>query len=130
MLKAADCTRRGTILVVEDRDDVRGGLSELLELNGFCVADARDGEEALRRLMAEPDAYSLILLDLALPGDVNGTDLRRRQLDNAALASIPTIVITACDVAPEDRKPLRPAAWLDKPYRLPDLLHLVRRYVE
>jgi hypothetical protein len=34
--------RRGAILLVEDRDDVRQGLAQLLELQGFLVADARE----------------------------------------------------------------------------------------
>jgi DNA-binding response OmpR family regulator len=129
MAEVAYATHRGTILVVEDRDDVRHGLSELLELNGFSVLDARDGEQALARLDADPGGYALILLDLVLPGRVSGTDLRRRQLADAVLSSIPTIVITACDMGPEERQPLHPAAWLDKPYRMRDLLALVNQYV-
>ena len=60
--------RRGAILVVEDRDDVRQGLAQLLELHGYLVADAGTGEEGNRQLNADPDAVALILLDLMLPG--------------------------------------------------------------
>lgn len=129
MAEVGNATRRGTILVVEDRADVRHGLTEFLELNGFRVNDASNGEEALARLEEDPARYALILLDLMLPGHVSGADLRRRQLADAALAGIPTIVVTSCDVRPEERQPLRPAAWLDKPYPLHDLLDLVNRYV-
>ena len=38
--------RRGPILVVEDRDDVREGLTQLLELHGFRVVDAPDAVQA------------------------------------------------------------------------------------
>src|SRR5687768_18503250 len=84
-------TKRGAILVVEDRDDVRQGLAQLLELHGFLVADARNGEEALEQLTSDPQAYALILLDLMLPGAVSGRDVRLRQMQDPALAALPTI---------------------------------------
>ena len=123
------CTRRGTILLVEDRDDVRLGLAQLLALHGYLVADAPDGERALQKLAADPDAFALIVLDLLLPGEISGTDLRERQLADARLRPIPTIVITATEVDPDERQPLRPDAWLEKPFRFDDLLGLIQQYV-
>ena len=120
--------RRGAILVVEDRDDVRQGLAQLLELHGFLVADASTGADALEQLTADPDGFALILLDLMLPGAISGRDLRMRQLTDPALA-IPTIIVTASDVNHAERVGLNPDAWLDKPFRFDDLLTLVRRYV-
>jgi CheY-like chemotaxis protein len=122
-------TRRGRILVVEDRDDVRLGLAQLLVLHGYLVADAPDGEQALQQLAAEPGAFALIVLDLLLPGSISGTDLRERQLADAMLCPIPTIVITASEPAWHERQPLRPDAWLDKPFRFDDLLGLIQQYV-
>ena len=55
----------GTILVVEDFDDVRGMLKILLESEKFRVLEAATGSEALEVIKDEhPDA---ILMDLALP---------------------------------------------------------------
>jgi CheY-like chemotaxis protein len=122
-------TRRGSILVVEDRDDVRQGLSQLLELHGFLVADARTGEQAIEQLTADPDGVALVLLDLVLPGAMSGLDVRARQLADPTLSAIPTIVLTASDTPQPERLPLRPDAWLDKPFRFDDLLTLVKRYV-
>ena len=121
--------RRGAILVVEDRDDVRQGLAQLLELHGFLVADAGSGAEGLRTLNADPDAVALILLDLMLPGDISGRDLREQQLAHPLLATIPTIVVTASDVDARERARLRPEALVEKPFRFDDLLALVKRYV-
>jgi CheY-like chemotaxis protein len=121
--------RRGAILVVEDRDDVRQGLSQLLELHGYLVADARSGEDGERQLAADPDAFALILLDLMLPGHVSGRDLRTHQLADPVLASIPTIVVTASELDSHERARLRPEALLEKPFRFDDLLGLVKRYV-
>jgi CheY-like chemotaxis protein len=83
----------------------------------------------LQKLAADPDAFALIVLDLLLPGEISGTALRERQLADARLRPIPTIVITATEVDPDERQPLRPNAWLEKPFRFDDLLGLVQQYV-
>jgi CheY-like chemotaxis protein len=129
MVQLACSTRRGIILLVEDRDDVRLGLAQLLALHGYLVADASDGEQALRKLAADPGSFALIVLDLLLPGAISGQDLRARQLADAALCPIPTIVITASEPGPHERQPLQPDGWLDKPFRFNDLLGLIRQYV-
>ena len=121
--------RRGAILVVEDRDDVRQGMAQLLELHGFLVADARTGEQAIEHLTSDPESVALVLLDLVLPGPLSGIDVRARQLADPALAAIPTIVLTASDTPQPERLPLSPDAWLDKPFEFDDLLTLVKRYV-
>lgn len=129
MVQLACSTRRGIILLVEDRDDVRLGLAQLLALHGYLVADAPDGEQALRQLAANPSAFALIVLDLLLPGSISGQDLRARQLADKALCPIPTIVITATEPQPHERQPLQPNGWLDKPFRFDDLLGLIQQYV-
>jgi CheY-like chemotaxis protein len=128
--------RRGAVLVVEDRDDVRNGMAQLLELHGFVVVDAADGEHALGHLHADPSGFALILLDLMLPGALNGAQLRERQLAHPTLRSIPTIVVSA-----EPRDVLAASStveglglsgvegWVSKPYRFDDLLAIVKRYV-
>ena len=121
--------RRGAILVVEDRDDVREGLGQLLELHGYLVEDAISGDQALQHLNSEPDGFALILLDLMLPGATSGRDVRRQQLADPALAAIPTIVVTGTDMDPRDRVGLHPEAWLEKPFRFDELLALIKRYV-
>ena len=74
--------RRGSILVIEDRDDVRQGLAQLLELHGYLVADARTGEQAIEQLTTDPEGVALVLLDLVLPGPVSGVEVRAKQLAN------------------------------------------------
>ena len=127
--KVSPVRRRGAILVIEDREDVRQGLAQLLELHGFLVADACDGEDAVRQLTSDPEGFALILLDLMLPGAVSGGDFRSRQLADPTLAAVPTIVVTASDLDQRERVLLRPDGWLDKPFRFDDLLELVKRYV-
>jgi len=121
--------RRGAILIVEDRDDVREGLQQLLELHGFLVFDAADGEQGWTHLQSDPDGIALLLLDLMLPGNMSGRDLRARQLSDSRLATIPTVVISACEPDLRGRAQLRPEAWLEKPFRFDALLSVVKKYV-
>jgi DNA-binding response OmpR family regulator len=121
--------RRGAILVVEDREDVRQGLAQLLEFHGFLVAEAGDGESALEQLAKSDAGVALMLLDLMLPGAVSGRDIRGRMLQTPAHADIPTIIVTASEVDAPGRAGLCPTAWLEKPFRFDELLQLVRRFV-
>jgi DNA-binding response OmpR family regulator len=121
--------RRGAILVVEDRADVRSGLAQLLEFHGFLVAEAPDGQSALAQLQRADDGIALILLDLVLPGKLSGRDIRGRMLAEPAQADIPTIIVTASEVDAPGRAGLCPTAWLEKPFRFDELLGLVKRYV-
>ena len=121
--------RRGAILLVEDRDDVRQGLSQLLELHGYTVRDAADGQQALDQLSTAPGTFALILLDLVLPGAVSGRELRARQLADARTALVPTVVVSACEPEVQAQAQLQPAAWLEKPVRFDKLLSVIQVYV-
>src|SRR4030095_2539616 len=82
----------GTILVVEDYDDVRQMLKVLLESEEFRVLEAASGAEALEVLKEEhPD---VILMDLALPGFDGLEAIRRiRAIDGFQNTAI--VVLTA-----------------------------------
>jgi len=129
MAQVMTIARRGEILLIEDRSEVREGLAQLLELHGFMVTEVADADHAMRELASQPNAFALVVLDLMLGDSMAGVDFRIRQLLEPHLAAVPTIVITATDVADGDRVPLRPDAWLEKPFRFDSLLELVRRYV-
>ena len=124
-----DGVRRGEILLVEDRTEVRQGLAQLLEMHGFLVTEAADATHAMRELEAQPRGFALVLLDLLLDGSMSGIDFRKQQLAHPELAKVPTIVITASDVPPNERARLRAVGWLEKPFRFDVLLEMVRRYV-
>src|SRR6266576_5265788 len=80
------------ILVVEDDDGTRDALVELLGNAGFATATATTGYEALVKLRAmHPD---LMLLDLLMP-HMNGWELLAALSDDAELARIPRVVMTA-----------------------------------
>jgi DNA-binding response OmpR family regulator len=121
--------RRGEILLIEDRREVRTGIAQLLELHGFMVTEAADADRGMRELAEKPNAIALVVLDLLLGESMSGIDFRHRQLIDPRLAAVPTVVITATDVAAADRALLHTEGWLEKPFRFETLLAIVRRYV-
>lgn len=66
-----------TVLIVDDEPDVRWALEMILRRNGFSVATAASGDDALRWLKEAGVACRLILLDAKL-GDIEGVELARR----------------------------------------------------
>jgi DNA-binding response OmpR family regulator len=121
--------RRGEVLLIEDRNDVREGLAQLLELHGYMVTDVPNADQGWRELLAHPHDFALIVLDLLLPGALNGVGFRACQLADPEVATVPMIIITASDVDPDERLRLRADGWLDKPFRFDRLQELVTRYV-
>ena len=79
------------ILVVEDDPEVRLGLQDYFELEGYDVDVAADGEEALEKLNTEA-SYDIVLLDIMLPKR-NGFDVLR--MARAVGADFPVLMVTA-----------------------------------
>src|SRR5690349_14554427 len=82
-----------TLLLVDDDEDIREALSDLLRFDGWHVVPADDGEVALRWLATNPRPHA-ILLDLKMPR-CDGYQFRRIQSADARWRDIPTIVLTA-----------------------------------
>lgn len=79
-----------TILVVEDQPRVMRLVSEILKAVGYQVVTAGDGKHALEMVSLEqPD---LVLLDVLLPGDLDGFQICRRLRE---FSSVPIIMLTA-----------------------------------
>jgi CheY-like chemotaxis protein len=120
----SDSNRSGTILLVEDDADIRESMIEMLELEGFRVLGAKDGQEALQILSRRGDT-SLVLLDLMMPG-MNGWEFLEARTRNSSLSPIPVIVVSA---AADDRVTERGAeAYLTKPVDIDHLLRLVEKH--
>ncbi len=58
---------RGTVLVVDDDETIRGFVNRVLVLAGYTVVSASDGEEALMKLRRDPVRFDAVLLDLTMP---------------------------------------------------------------
>lgn len=116
---------RPTVLVVDDDGPILDSLGEILAEEGYAVALARNGQEALAYLAANPSP-DCILLDVMMPV-MNGYDFRRVQLRDARLAAIPTVLLTAGHVDGRVAE-LRLSGWLRKPINLPLLLGSVQQH--
>jgi DNA-binding response OmpR family regulator len=111
------------ILLVDDDANLLVVLAEQLHDDGYEVATARDGQEALRRLEAGwPD---LILLDLMMPR-VDGLAVAR---EIKAAADLPIIVLSAIDTADSKAHLLDEVAedYVTKPYNYPELRARIQR---
>jgi phosphate regulon transcriptional regulator PhoB len=80
------------VLIVEDEPDIRDLLAFHLEREGFQVAKARTGGEALRQIRAAPP--DLVVLDLMLP-ELDGLEVCRRLRRDPATATLPVVMLTA-----------------------------------
>lgn len=113
----------GRILVVDDEADIRTLLAEVLEGEGYSVATAANGMEALQSLRSSSPPC-VILLDLMMPV-MDGYGFCAERERDPDLAALPVIVITAgSDVRRTD---LHARAILGKPLQLPRLMDEIRQ---
>lgn len=115
-----DC--RG-VLVVEDDRDIRESLKLVLEMEGFHVAAATNGREALE-MLERLDRPCVILLDLMMPV-MNGWEFLHQMQTDTVIATIPVVVVSAI-AEKAQAKPI--AAYVKKPVDLNVLIQLVERY--
>src|SRR5262245_2095256 len=83
--------RRDTILVVDDTPETLGFLTDTLDMAGFTVLIATDGESALR--LIEQITPDLVLMDAVMPG-LNGFETCRRMKRNKLMTPLPVIFMT------------------------------------
>lgn len=116
--------RDHAILIVEDDDDLRSLLGEVLELAGYAVEVAEDGAVALAVLRKAEPLPCLILLDLRMP-NLDGYGFRAEQLADPGLASIPVVLCSSEPDLSEHGRALGSVAELRKPFEVSAILSLV-----
>lgn len=114
------------ILLVEDDNDIREVLSQILSFEGYQIVTATNGLEAWNYLQENP-APCLILLDLMMPV-MTGNEFRVKQLADANLAKIPVIVISAGDDGKRTAEILSTQGYLKKPIDVDKLFGLVQEH--
>jgi CheY-like chemotaxis protein len=110
------------LLIVEDDDGARAALGDILDYEGYPVALCSNGREALDYLRSRP-LPALIILDLQMPV-MNGWQFCHERKKDAALASVPIVVITAF----QSPGTLDVDAVMHKPIDIERLLSTVRHY--
>lgn len=120
---------RARILIVEDEPNIVLSLEFLLGQQGYEVAVARDGEEALRQVSEEPPR--LVLLDVMLPG-IDGYEVCRRLRERPDLAGLKVVFLTARGREAERLRGLEQGAdhYVTKPFSTRELMALVASCLE
>lgn len=116
------------ILVVEDQEDNRRILRDLLTSVGYDVLEALTGPEGVA--MAETLRPDLILMDIQLPG-LDGYEVTRRIKANPTLRPIPIVAVTSFALSGDDIKAYEAGCdgYVTKPYSPRHLLAKVREYL-
>ncbi|ADO68111.1 response regulator [Stigmatella aurantiaca] len=117
-------TSRGSILIVEDDEDIRAAMAELLENEGFEISVASNGQEGLEVIEQMPRPC-LVLLDLMMPV-MSGEDFLRHLRKHPVFHSLPVIIVTA-----SGRQPLPGAQGiLKKPFEIGELFATVAAHCD
>jgi DNA-binding response OmpR family regulator len=121
------------ILVVDDDPMIRNLLLAMLESQGFKVVLAEDGQQGLDLLEAEPKPldYSLILLDVVMPG-INGLDVLTRLKLKPETQSIPVVMLTGEDKAEDILAGYNVGAdyYITKPFTRQQLMYGINMVLE
>lgn len=112
------------ILIIEDEDDIRENLAELLELNGYEVARAGNGKTGF--LYAVDTQPELIICDINMPG-LNGYEVLQNLRENPETFAIPFLFLTAKTEISDLRKGMELGAddYITKPYENTDVLKAI-----
>ena len=113
------------VLLVEDTEDNRSMMRRLLEMSGYQVLEAVNGEEAVRT--AEQSRPHIILMDLSLPL-IDGLAATRQIRQLATSRDVPIIAVSAHDTADFHSEALAAGcdAYITKPIDFPELEALIR----
>lgn len=117
------------ILVVDDNDDVRRLVTKVLAMSGYQLMEADSGMAALAAVEATtPD---LVLMDLRLPGELNGLQATSRLKADPRTSRIPVVALTA-SVTDRDRQQALDAGcsgFIPKPIHIDTLSGLVEKFI-
>jgi CheY-like chemotaxis protein len=112
----------GKVLVVEDDEEIREVIAEVLSDQGYSVETAENGRVALERL--DGSTPCVVLLDLMMPV-MDGWELLGELRAGGRVPDLPVVVVTA---AHEPERPEGVRAFLKKPVPIKRLLDLVKHY--
>jgi len=112
------------ILLVDDDEDIREALADVLGDKGFNVLTAANGLDGLRLLRSTGPRPAVILLDLMMPVMDGYTFLAEKRAD-PALASIPVAIITAGNNV--DRTRVDDSRVITKPFKIQHLVNVIEQ---
>ena len=116
------------ILIIEDQEDNRTILRDLLTAAGYELIEAVDGEEGVK--LAQQEKPDLILMDIQLPG-IDGYEATRRIRAVPALAAVPIIAVTSYALSGDEAKTRAAGCdgYVAKPFSPRQLLAKIREFL-
>jgi CheY-like chemotaxis protein len=108
--------------VIDDDPAIRQSMKDVLEIHGYQVHTAKDGDDGIRSLSAMATLPCLILLDLMMPG-MNGWGFLDYQRSNPQYASVPVVI---CSAYEHSAKSVSKGPVLIKPVQLKTLIEAVK----
>jgi CheY-like chemotaxis protein len=115
--------RSGAVLLADDEEMVRMSLSTALRGAGYEVVEARNGLEAVEKVLSSPERFALVVLDLVMPV-MDGREALRRLRES--VPALPVVICTGYDPRGDDV--LAAAAVLIKPFSIATLLDKVAEF--
>ena len=116
------------ILIIEDQEDNRAILRDLLSAVGYELIEAVNGAEGIAK--AEAEKPDLILMDIQMPL-IDGYDATRRIKANPDLKAIPIIAVTSYALSGDEAKTRAAGCdgYIAKPYDPREMLRLIRKFL-
>jgi two-component system cell cycle response regulator DivK len=116
------------ILIIEDQEDNRAIMRDLLNTAGYRLIEAVDGEEGVK--LAQSERPDLILMDVQLP-ILDGYEATRRIRASVELKSIPIIAVTSYALSGDEAKARAAGcdSYVAKPFSPRELLAKVREFL-
>jgi CheY-like chemotaxis protein len=122
------------ILVVDDEPDVASSIKQCLQVArdhvGYEVTAVNSGEEALQLLQKEK--FDLVLLDILMP-KMLGTEVARRIRENPKTKNQQIAFLTVVEYNKNDErllKEIKPADYIQKPFKIADIRERVKKMVD
>ncbi len=115
------------ILLVEDDQDIRETLVELLEGEGYEVLFAENGQIGLDKLSQSSQLPNLILLDLMMPVK-DGFQFCAEKEANPKIAHLPVVVMSADGHIRENQLRVNAKAYLKKPLDIYEIINIVEKH--
>lgn len=112
------------VLVVDDNQDIRLALAELLVNEGYFVTTARNGQDGLLHLMQDRDLPDLILLDMKMPVK-DGRQFLEEQKHIPEICNIPVVIISG-EMSADELRNLPARSCVQKPFNWFEVLETVK----
>jgi len=118
------------IMVVDDEPDILLTVGQMLEMSGYEVVRAKDGNECIDKLNESETDPDLIILDIMMP-NVSGWDVAAKLKENPKWKEIPIVFLTAKgDTMSVGMGGLAAVDYIVKPFDIKDLVNRVKKILK